>query len=88
MAVVEERMWRQWSERAGRAFSPQQWWEQTRALEQHGRTRAMWVFRITEPEVWTVGFYSPDGAWHVDSDHGNKELAAARVHFLNGGEKQ
>jgi hypothetical protein len=47
----------------------------------------MWVYIRSEPGLWTVGFYSPDGAWHPDSDHDSTEKAAARVHFLNGGEK-
>jgi hypothetical protein len=45
----------------------------------------MWVYRRTEPSLWTVGFYSPDGEWHSDSDHGDREPAAMRVHYLNGG---
>jgi len=27
--------------------------------------QTMWVYKRTEPELWTVGFYSPDGKWHV-----------------------
>jgi hypothetical protein len=44
-----------------------------------------WVYKRTEPGLWTVGFYAPDGTWHTDSDHGSPDEAAARVHFLNGG---
>ena len=44
----------------------------------------MWVYRQTEEELWTVGFYAPDGTWHTDSDHGTKGEAATRVHYLNG----
>jgi len=36
-------------------------------------------------ELFTVGFYKPDGSFESESDHGSKELAAARVHYLNGG---
>jgi len=45
----------------------------------------MWVYINSEPELWTVGFYSPDGKWHPDSDWGTREEAAARAHYLNGG---
>lgn len=47
-----------------------------------------WVFKQTEPELWTVGHYyeSRDGQkWEPDTDHGSPEEAAARVHYLNGG---
>ena len=44
-----------------------------------------WVYVRSEPGLYTVGFYSPDGEWHTDSDHGNKDAAADRVHYLNGG---
>jgi len=45
-----------------------------------------YVYIRTEPYLWTVGFYSPDGTWHTDSDHGDRDSAAARVHYLNGGQ--
>lgn len=35
--------------------------------------------------LWTVGFYKPDGKFEPESDHDNKDVAAARVHWLNGG---
>ena len=38
--------------------------------------------------LWTVGFYSSDGKWHPESDYDNREDAAKRVHYLNGGEKE
>lgn len=45
----------------------------------------MWVYKQSEPELSTVGFYQPDGAWCAESDHGSTAEAAARVNFLNGG---
>jgi len=45
----------------------------------------MWVYIRSEPNLYTVGFYSPSGEWHTDSDHGDREDAARRVHYLNGG---
>lgn len=48
-----------------------------------------WVYRLTEcsldHQLWTVGYYAPDGEWVSDSDHSAKEAAAARVRWLNGG---
>ncbi len=35
--------------------------------------------------VWFVGFYAPDGRWHVDTGHILQDEAAKRVHYLNGG---
>jgi hypothetical protein len=44
----------------------------------------MWVYVRSEPELWTVGFYDPRGAWHSDSDHTDRESAARRCAYLNG----
>lgn len=44
-----------------------------------------WVYFRTEAGLYTVGFYSPNGQWATDSDHDNAEAAAARCHYLNGG---
>lgn len=43
-----------------------------------------WVYLRSEPGLWTVGFYTPSGQWHTDSDHDNRDDARARVHYLNG----
>ena len=47
----------------------------------------MYVYLLSEPGLYTVGFYDPSGKWHSDSDHNSKELAAERVHYLNGGKQ-
>ena len=47
----------------------------------------VYVYRQTEPGVWTVGFYDPQGRWHPESDHASAESAAERVHWLNGGNR-
>jgi hypothetical protein len=48
-----------------------------------------WIFKQTERHefggLWTVGYYTPDGEWHPESDHDTAEAAAERVHWLNGG---
>lgn len=44
-----------------------------------------YVYVRSEPGLWTVGFYDPDGKWHPDSDYNSTEEAAKRVNWLNGG---
>lgn len=44
-----------------------------------------YVYRQSEPGLYTVGFYDPSGKWHPESDWDNAEDAAKRVHYLNGG---
>lgn len=46
---------------------------------------SIWLYRRTEPTLWTVGFYTPAGTWEPETDHGTADEAAARVHWLNGG---
>ena len=45
----------------------------------------IWVYIQSEPKLWTVGFYDPAGKWHADSDHDDREQAASRCNYLNGG---
>ena len=44
----------------------------------------MYVYIRSEPGLWTVGFYDPEGKWHPESDHATQEKAATRVAWLNG----
>lgn len=44
----------------------------------------MYVYIKSEPHLWTVGFYSPDGKWNSESDWDSKDDAAKRVAYLNG----
>lgn len=44
-----------------------------------------WVYVRTEPQLWTVGFYAPDGKWNTDSDYNDRQQAADRCAVLNGG---
>jgi hypothetical protein len=46
----------------------------------------MYVYKRTERNLYTVGFYSPDGQWYSESDWEFKEDAARRVRWLNGGD--
>lgn len=45
----------------------------------------MYIYIKSEPGLWTVGFYDPQGVFQSESDHDSKEEAARRVHWLNGG---
>jgi len=47
----------------------------------------MWVYIRSEANLYTVGFFSPDGRWQTDSDHQSKDEAAKRVNYLNGGKE-
>lgn len=44
----------------------------------------MYVYINSEPGLWTVGFYAPNGQWYPESDHSEREEAAKRVAWLNG----
>lgn len=44
----------------------------------------MYVYIRTEPNLWTVGFYNPDGTFEPESDYNSAEEAANRVAYLNG----
>ena len=45
----------------------------------------MYVYKQSEPGLWTVGYYDPSGGWIPESDHNNPDEAAKRVNYLNGG---
>lgn len=56
-------------------------------------TGGPWVYQQSEAgdgvdsfPLYTVGYYDPTGRWEPESDHTTAEAAAARVHYLNGGE--
>lgn len=44
----------------------------------------MYVYIKSESQLWTVGFYAPDGKWNAESDHPSAGEAAKRVAWLNG----
>jgi hypothetical protein len=45
----------------------------------------MYVYIRSEPQLWTVGFYTPDGEWVPESDWNSQDEARKQVHWLNGG---
>lgn len=47
---------------------------------------ANWVYIQSEPGLYTVGFYDPEGKWHPESDWESRQEAVTRVNYLNGGE--
>lgn len=60
-------------------------WADSREDKTINQRPNMYVYIRSEPGLWTVGFYDPEGMWHPDSDYNTPEEAAKRVHFLNGG---
>jgi hypothetical protein len=44
----------------------------------------MYVYIQSEPGLYTVGFFG-NGGWYPESDYNDREKAAQRVHYLNGG---
>lgn len=50
-----------------------------------GSLTSMYVYILSEPGLWTVGFYTPLGEWVPESDHATTNEAATRVRYLNGG---
>lgn len=44
-----------------------------------------YVYIESEPNLFTVGFYDPNGEWIPEHDCDTREEAARRVAFLNGG---
>lgn len=34
-----------------------------------------YVYIKSEPQLWTVGFYTPEGRWEPESDHSSAEDA-------------
>jgi hypothetical protein len=47
-----------------------------------------YVYIKSEPNLYTVGFYRPDGCWEPESDWRRSEDAAEQVHYLNGGQRK
>jgi hypothetical protein len=44
----------------------------------------MYICLQTEPNLYTVGFYTPDNKWEPDSDYPTREEADDQVAILNG----
>lgn len=47
----------------------------------------MYVYINSEPGLYTVGFYDPQGKFNPESDYTTTEAAANRVAYLNGTKK-
>ena len=50
----------------------------------------MYVYRrvfSNHRDLFLVGFYDPGGYWHEDSATYNRDDAARRVNYLNGGSR-
>lgn len=44
----------------------------------------MFTYVQSEPALWTVGFFRPDGKWLPSKDFDKEEDAIAYMRFLNG----
>ncbi len=44
----------------------------------------MFIYIKSEPNLWTTGFYKPDGSWYPESDWPTPGEAAQRTAYLNG----
>lgn len=47
-----------------------------------------YVYRLAEPGLWTAGYYDINGAWCPEGDFSDREEAARRVNYLNGGDQR
>lgn len=47
-------------------------------------SRIMYYYTESEPGLYTVGYYLDNDEWIAESDHEDKQQAAARVAWLNG----
>jgi hypothetical protein len=45
----------------------------------------MYVYVKGDSGLWKVGFFTPKGDWYTETIYKEKERAAYRVHYLNGG---
>lgn len=48
--------------------------------------KVTWVYIQSENNVWTTGFYYPNGHFMPEGDYSSPDEAAKRVHYLNGGD--
>lgn len=59
-------------------------WGFTKLSESKEVLKEQYVYIKSEPQLWTVGFYDPEGKFQPESDHGSTQEAADRVAYLNG----
>lgn len=80
--------------RMRRCFQPRQWFTEDNHPDPftlNEEEMFMWVYRATRECTdggFEVGYYAPDGTWYQDGLYDSRELAAARVRFLNGGNEK
>jgi hypothetical protein len=48
----------------------------------------VYIFNEVQASLYMVGFYHVDGLFEHESNYENKEDAASRVNFLNGGQDE
>lgn len=74
-------------ERMRKCFRPWQWWNEGDPSPESLEDTLMWVYR-KEGDKYVVGYYLPDRTYFSESSYDTAEYAAARVNFLNGGNKK
>lgn len=81
----------EWSRMLGRSFAPWEWFlDDGMPGDTHCEDKIMWVYREVGNGAdvrFQVGYYDPTGSWHADTAYTDREVAAKRVNFLNGGVK-
>lgn len=68
-----------------KCFQPRQWFTGDGEPNPFNEDALMWVYRSTTNNRYEVGYFAPSGEWFADSSYDTKELAGARVRYLNGG---
>lgn len=78
---------RTWDGMIRRSFHPSQWFYEDDDLDEIKEDRIMWVYKPDAVLMgrFDVGYWSPSREWVEDSTGHNRESAAKRVNFLNGG---
>lgn len=74
--------------RLAASFQPRMWFPH--GFDSEIRSKIMWVYRPSDESIgedgnWQVGFFYPTGEFFTESTYDDKDKAAARVNYLNGG---
>ena len=74
-----------WQQMLARSFNPAQWFDQEARPDPEDEGKTMWVYKQDKSGLFLVGYWTPNKRWVLDSKWEDKDNAAARVHYLNGG---
>jgi len=48
----------------------------------------MWLLKLNGANIWSIGYYDPEGLWINHDERSNLQEARDLVNFLNGGHKE